>query len=210
MKLFGKKMIFPHFRHLIVLIEVYMIMDNIMEQLNEVKARFSDELFLSNKGLSNEIGIHVFCYEPEDEITVHYFFSNLINDHKQPFRLIECDLYKIFLQICEEKRILKNIPAMEKKKGTEGLLKQLQKAVPPEAFVEKMNYKPHQYGDILLITGVGKVYPFMRAHHLLDNLQHIFSDIPVVMLYPGNYDGQTLSLFGEFHDGNYYRAFNMM
>ena len=196
-------------RLLIVLVEVH-TMSNIIDQLNEIKKHFSDEVFLSNKGLSNEVGIHVFCYDPKDEMTVRSFFADLINAEGQPFRLIECDLYKIFLQICEEKRILKSIPNMEKKKGSEGLLKQLQKAVSPEAFVEKMKYEPHEHGDILLITGVGKVYPFMRSHNILDNIQHIFSDIPVVMLYPGAYDGQTLSLFDEFNDGNYYRAFNMI
>ena len=185
-------------------------MNSVTEQLNKIKSRFSDEMFLRNKGLSNEVGIHVFCYDPKNEMIVRNYFSDMIHDDKQPFRLIECDLYKIFLQICEEKRILKSIPSMEKKKGSEGLLKQLQKAVSPEAFVEKMKYEPHNHGDILLITGVGKVYPFMRAHNILDNIQHIFSDIPVVVLYPGTYNGQWLSLFDEFQDGNYYRAFNMM
>ena len=185
-------------------------MSNIAEQLNEVKNRFSDEVFLRNKGLSNEVGIHVFCYDPKYEMIVRSFFADLMKRDNHTFRLIECDLYKIFLQICEEKRILKTIPAMEKKKGSEGLLKQLQKAVSPEAFVQKMKYEPHQHGDILLITGVGKVYPFMRSHNILDNLQHVFSDIPVVMLYPGKFNGQELSLFDEFNDGNYYRAFNML
>ena len=185
-------------------------MSNIAEQLNEVKNRFSDEVFLRNKGLSNEVGIHVFCYDPKYEMIVRSFFGDLMKRDNHTFRLIECDLYKIFLQICEEKRILKTIPAMEKKKGSEGLLKQLQKAVSPEAFVQKMKYEPHQHGDILLITGVGKVYPFMRSHNILDNLQHVFSDIPVVMLYPGKFNGQELSLFDEFNDGNYYRAFNML
>ena len=41
-------------------------MSNIIDQLNEVKKRFSDDIFLSNKGLSNEVGIHVFCYDPRD------------------------------------------------------------------------------------------------------------------------------------------------
>lgn len=185
-------------------------MSNIIYQLNEIKKRFSDEVFLSNKGLSNEVGIHVFCYEPKDEMLVRSYFADLINAQGQPFRIVECDLYKIFLRICEEKRILKGIPNMEKKKGSECLLKQLQKAVSPEAFVEKMKYEPHEHGDILLITGVGKVYPFMRSHNILDNIQHIFSDIPVVMLFPGAYNGQELSLFAEFEDGNYYRAFNMI
>lgn len=185
-------------------------MSDIRNDLESIKARFSDEVFLSNKGLSNEVGIHVFCYDPHDEMIVRDYMANLMQQKELPFRLIECDLYKIFLQICESKRILKTIPAMEKKKGSEGLLKQLQKIASPEVFVELMQYEPHQHGDILLITGVGKVYPFMRSHNILDNIQHLFSDIPVVMLYPGKFNGQELSLFDEFHDGNYYRAFNML
>ena len=185
-------------------------MSNIRTDLESIKERFSDEVFLSNKGLSNEVGIHVFCYDPHDEMIVRDYMKKLIQQTNLPFRLIECDLYKIFLQICKDKRILKTIPAMEQKKGSEGLLKQLQKIATPEAFVERMQYSPHQHGDILLISGVGKVYPFMRSHNILDNIQHLFSDIPVVMLYLGKFNGQELSLFDEFHDGNYYRAFNML
>lgn len=185
-------------------------MSNIRTDLESIKERFSDEVFLSNKGLSNEVGIHVFCYDPHDELVVRDYISNLRQQKDLSFRLIECDLYKIFLQICEDKRILKTIPSMEQKKGSEALLKQLQKIATPEAFVERMQYSPHQHGDILLISGVGKVYPFMRSHNILDNIQHLFSDIPIVMLYPGKFNGQELSLFDEFHDGNYYRAFNML
>ena len=185
-------------------------MSGIRKNLDAIKERFSDEVFLSNKGLSNEVGIHVLCYDPHDELIVRDFIANLKQQKGLSFRLIECDLYKIFLQICEEKGILKTIPAMEKKKGSEGLLKQLQKIASPEVFVERMKYSPHKHGDILLITGLGKVFPFMRSHNILDNIQHIFSDIPVVMLYPGKFNGQELSLFDEFHDGNYYRAFNML
>ena len=120
------------------------------------------------------------------------------------------DLYKIFIEICEGKRILKSIPSMEERKGKDHLAEQLQKVATPEAFVEKMQYEPHQKGDVLLITGIGKVYPFMRSHKILDNIQHIFADIPVLMLYPGTFDGQDLGLFGKFLDGHYYRAFNLL
>ena len=99
---------------------------------------------------------------------------------------------------------------MEERKGKEFLKEQLQKVAVPEAFVEKMEYEPHQHGDVLLITGVGKVYPFMRSHKILDNIQHVFSDIPVLMLYPGDFNGQDLNLFGKFLDGHYYRAFNLI
>lgn len=185
-------------------------MNNIRKKFDILIKIFSDELFLKNKGLSNEVGIHVFCYNPKNELIVREFISKMKNTENTPFRLIECDLYRIFLKICEEKRILQKIPEMEKKKGTESLLKQLQKIASPELFVKHMQYSPHKYGDILVITGVGKVYPFMRSHNILDNIQHIFEDIPVVMFYPGSFDGQELSLFNEFQDGNYYRAFNMI
>ena len=99
---------------------------------------------------------------------------------------------------------------MEDRKGKEFLMEQLQKVATPEAFVKKMQYEPHVAGDILLISGIGKVYPFMRSHKILDNIQHIFADIPVLMLYPGTFDGQDLGLFGKFLDGHYYRAFNLL
>lgn len=185
-------------------------MSETINNLNKISTRLSEESFLANKGLSNEVGIHVFCYDPSDEMIVRKFFDNLKNSEQSPYRLVERDLYKIFLEICENKRILQSIPNMENRKGKEHLAEQLQKIATPEAFVEKMKYEPHQKGDILLITGIGKVYPFMRSHKILDNIQHVFFDIPVLMLYPGTFDGQDLDLFGRFLDGHYYRAFNLL
>ena len=185
-------------------------MKNTAHSLNEIESKFSDESFLENKGLSNEVGIYIHFYPPKDEIIIRNYFDTLKCRTDVPYNIIECDLYKIFLKICEDKHILKSIPSMEEKKGGKYLLAQLQKVATPEAFIERMNYSPHKKGDILLITGVGKVYPFMRAHNILYNIQHIFSDIPVVMLYPGTYNGQDLRLFDKFFDGNYYRAFNLL
>jgi hypothetical protein len=183
---------------------------SIAQDLDKIVGRISEESFLKNRGLSNEVGIHVFCYSPEDEMIVRSFFDDLKERSDLPFRIIERDLYKIFLEICEDRRILTRIPDMEDKKGKEYLLQQLGKVATPEAFVEKMKYEPQKYGDVLLISGVGKVYPFMRSHKILDNIQHIFANIPVVMLYPGEFNGQDLNLFEKFLDGHYYRAFNLL
>ena len=186
-------------------------MSDILERLDKIRSRISEDAFLTNKGLSNEVGIHVFCYAPEDELIVRAYIEKLKQAPDAVFRIIECDLYKIFLSICEEKRILKSIPRMEETKGQLFLKEKLENVATPEAFVEKMKYEPHQKGkDILLISGVGKVYPFMRSHKILDNIQHVFSDIPILMLYPGTFNGQDLDLFGRFLDGHYYRAFNLL
>ena len=100
---------------------------------------------------------------------------------------------------------------MESAKGSEFLLNQLQRIISARDYADKMNYDDKQPGrDILLITGVGKVYPFMRSHKIFDNIQDIFWNIPVVMLYPGTFTGQDLVLFNKIDDGNYYRAFNLL
>ena len=115
-------------------------MSEVMNSLRQVSDRLSDEAFLTNKGLSNEVGIHVFCYDPKEELTVREFFDTLKERRDVPYRLIECDLYKIFLEICAGKRILNSIPNMEQRKGKEHLLGQLQK-------VDEGSSRRHRSGD---------------------------------------------------------------
>lgn len=185
-------------------------MADIKQELDRIKGRISDANFLANKGLSNEVGIHVFKYAPEHELIVRDYIEWLVNTPSDDYRVIEQDMYKICLEILEEKRVLGTAPGLEEKKGKDYLLAQLQKIATPEAFLAKMKYAPHERGDVLFLTGVGKVYPFMRSHKMLDSMQQVFSDIPIVMFYPGEFNGQSLNLFDKFHDGNYYRAFNLL
>lgn len=185
-------------------------MANIKEELDKIKWRISDPNFLANKGLSNEVGIHVFKYSPQHELIVRDYIDRLVNNPSDEYRIIERDLYEIFLEILDEKRVLKSVSSLEEKKGKDYLLAQLQKIATPEAFLNKMKYEPHQPGDVLFLTGIGKVYPFMRSHKMLDTMQQEFSDVPIVMFYPGDFNGQSLNLFEKFHDGNYYRAFNLL
>lgn len=185
-------------------------MTDIKQKLDRIKARISDTNFLANKGLSNEVGIHVFKYAPQHELIVRDYIERLVNSSSDEFRIIERDMYKILLEILAEKRVLGTVPGLEEKKGKDYLLAQLQKIATQEEFLEKMKYEPHKYGDVLFLTGIGKVYPFMRSHKMLDTMQQAFSDIPIVMFYPGEFNGQSLNLFDKFHDGNYYRAFNLL
>jgi len=185
-------------------------MTEIKQELDKIKTRISDSNFLENKGLSNEVGIHVFNYSPQHELIVSDYIERLINTPSDIYRIIEVDLFKIFIGILEEKRVLQSVPSLEDKKGKEFLLSQLQKIATQEAFIKKMMYEPHQKGDVLFLTGVGKVYPFMRSHKILDSMQQVFYDVPIVMFYPGEFTGQSLNLFEKFHDGNYYRAFNLL
>jgi hypothetical protein len=185
-------------------------MTDIKQELDRIKGRISDANFLANKGLSNEVGIHVFKYAPQYELIIRDYIERLVSTTSDDYRVIELDIYKIFLEILEEKRVLGAVPGIEEKKGKDYLLAQLQKIATPDAFLAKMKYEPHRRGDVLFLTGIGKVYPFMRAHKMLDSMQQAFSDIPIVMFYPGDFNGQSLILFDKFLDGNYYRAFNLL
>lgn len=145
-----------HFRHLITL-DRRADTTMIKQELDRIKERISNKDFLENKGLSNEVGIHVFCYKAEDELIVQDYIRKLKSEVNTPYRIIECDLYEVFLSLLEDKRILKSVAGLEEKRGKKYLLDQLQKIATPEALLAKMDYSPHIKGqDVLFMTGIGK------------------------------------------------------
>lgn len=188
-------------------------MEDIAARLDRFRAHCSDEGFLANRGLSNEVGIYIFAYRPCEEMAVRRFMESLSGAAPRAGaagRFLVFDLYEILLDICRERRVLERIADMEAQRGSAFVRERIARIAPPEAYVERMQRQPHGPGDVVLIGGVGRVYPYMRAHTLLNNLQHAFADIPTVLFYPGEYSGQSLTLFGRFMDDNYYRAFNLI
>ncbi len=185
-------------------------MRGINERLDNLKLEIQKDEFLEGKGLSNEVNIRIFCYEPQDEMIVRHFTEQLVVDQSLDCHPVERNLYKVFLSICDEKRITDKASDMEEKKGKEFLLKNLQKFANNKSFVDMMQYNPHEKGDVLLITGVGEVFPFMRIHSLLEALQPEFADIPILVMYPGKYDGRFVRLFDKLEPNPYYRAFNII
>ena len=63
---------------------------------------------------------------------------------------------------------------------------------------------------VVFLTGIGKCYPILRSHKVLNNLHQAFVRVPVVMFFPGTYNEQELILFNELKDDNYYRAFRLV
>ena len=185
------------------------------ERVAALRAKLRDEDFLANRGLGNEVGFHVLEYPPERELDMRAAVRELACDAeagKLPCHVVVRDLWAVLLQICEQRRILDKIDALEQRRGSDALLKRLQRIATPEAFVAAMDWQPHKPGrDVLLICGVGRANPFVRAHQILENAQHVFEDVPVVLLYPGTYDGRELALFGRRdRTANYYRAFSLI
>lgn len=166
--------------------------------------------FLESKGLSNEVNIRIFCYDPSDEMVIRHFMEQVKTDQSMNCNVIEYNLYEVFLSICEDKRIANAIPSMEEKKGTEFIRDQMSRMANNTAFVNKMKYESHEIGDVIVITGVGDVFPFTRVHDLLNAIQPEFPDVPILVFYPGNYDGRDVQLFNRLKKNSYYRAFNVI
>ena len=180
-----------------------------------LRDRLTNPGFLANKGLGNEVGFYLLCYDPALELEARDYCSRLVHESSVgmlPCRIIERNLYDVFLGICEEKRILDKIPQQEERRGIEALRRLLQRSASVQAFAKAMAYDDHQPGDVVFMTGVGEIYPVMRLHGLFETLQQsgTFHDVPVVAFYPGHYTGQSLSLFSKLDDGNYYRAFDLI
>ena len=61
----------------------------------------------------------------------------------------------------------------------------------------------------LFINGVGSVYPFVRSHGILNNIDELTGDCNLILFFPGDYDNLQLKLFGTISDENYYRGHNL-
>lgn len=184
-------------------------MSNITERLDNLKKVIQEDDFLQGRGLSNEVNIRMFCYSPKKEMAVRYFTEHLNND-ELTCNVQIVDLYEMFLGICKEEDILDDISDMEKEDGKKYLEEQLNNIIDSKVMAEYIVDHFDERNDLLMITGVGKVFPFMRVHALLNALQEDFNKKPIVVLYPGAFDGHYVKLFNQLKPNEYYRAFNMI
>ena len=123
-------------------------MSELKERLDNLRALMQEPEFLEGKGLSNEVNIRIFCYDPSDEMMVRHFIEQIMTDQSMNCHLIEHNLYEVFLSICEDKRIAKTIPAMEEKKGKE-LVDSMKKEVEKvKAIGDKIADKKNVYFEI--------------------------------------------------------------
>lgn len=188
--------------------------------LNERLGDLEDRLFsvsdLTRHGTANELRFYIFDYNPKDELIIRREVEKL---KKRNPDIVEFDLYEMMLEIIEEEGYLEDIQRMEPDYDKELLLREVFQPLlsveeDENAVLDKFkNGVPDDGKHIVMITGVGKAFPIIRSHTILNNLQSIFRSNPVVMMYPGRYEiknTMTLRLFERLDDDNYYRAFPLV
>ena len=171
---------------------------------------------LTRYGTANDMKFYIFDYAPKDELLVRREVKKLKSRNPE---IIEFDLYEMMLDIIEEEGYLENIQQMESEYEKDLLLREVFQPLlsveeDQNSFLDKFkNTVPDDGKSIVLITGVGKSFPIIRSHTILNNLQSIFRRTPVVMMYPRRYETKkaiTLRLFERLNDDNYYRAFPLV
>lgn len=171
---------------------------------------------LTRYGTANDLRFYIFDYAPADELMVRKETKKL--KERNP-AIVEFDLYEMMLQIIEDEGYMEDVLRMEKDYDKDLLLREVFQPLlsveeAENAFLDKFKDDVTDDGNsIVLITGVGKAFPVVRSHTILNNLQSIFRRNPVVMMYPGRYEikeKMTMRLFERLDDDNYYRAFPLV
>jgi len=184
------------------------------ERLNQILTRVTSDSFLSGTGLGNEIAFYIFAYPPEDELDVRChitFLMKQIPHHRPELRVKHIDLFDFAIGHLRNRNLLDKTMRMQGEKDPKHVIVQLEKVLDPEKmkniFADAASPDGH---DLVFVSGVGSVFPMMRAHKLLNNIHSVMGSTPLVLFYPGRYDGRHLALFGKLKSDNYYRAFKLV
>lgn len=189
----------------------------LQERFQHLLSVISGDRFLRKQGLGNEVPFFICPYRPEESVEMERIRQQLTKSLNQAgVRVLEINLYDLSIDLLQKRGVWEQILEVEPSVSKEQLKELLQGVLDPEkhvvpAIAEKM---AHTQFAVMFIAGVGEVFPYIRSHNVLNNLQSTAKEQPTVMFFPGAYThsletGASLDLFGRLQDDKYYRAFNI-
>jgi hypothetical protein len=191
---------------------------SLTSRLNEILPKITNEKFLSSEGIGNEIACYLFDYPPSAELEVRSHIEWMMGrfqTHHKNLRVLHLNLLDVVVEYLKHRGLFDKALEMQGKKSDKDLLRALKGPLSAEKirdFIATQHNLPEY--DLVLMSGVGSVWPMLRAHNLLNCLHTAMDHTPLVMFYPGSFDGTTLRLFdritssgGKPGGKKYYRAF---
>lgn len=181
-------------------------------------AVLSGERFLKMEGLSNEVPFFIYPYEPEHALDVAKAKKRIKNRlARRGIEVREINLYELSVEILKKRgdwdEVLEVEPELDKAEFTE----MLQSMFNPQHHLAPAIRARLSDGefDIVFLTGIGEVFPYIRSHNVLNNLHSVVVGRPMLIFFPGHYEqsdtlGSSLVLFGRLKDDQYYRAKNIL
>lgn len=173
--------------------------------------------FLTRQGLGNEVPFFICPYPPGQAVEMEEARRQLLRHvANRNVRALDINLFDITIEMLEERGILDEILEIEAETEKDELRDLLQGVLDPRQHLvpriaARMEAQPH---DVVFLSGVGEVYPFVRASLVLENLQSTVKETPLLMFFPGEYVAHlgrmlALHLFGKVPPERYYRAFDV-
>lgn len=177
----------------------------------------ASERFLKKQGLGNEVPFFICPYPADEAVAMEAMRASLAKQlGNRGVRVVEINLYDLSVALLRDRGIWDDVLAAERGINKDELKELLQGVLDPEthlvpAIAARLS---SQEFDVLFLSGVGEIYPYIRSHNVLNNLQSTAKEKPTVMFFPGKYThslatGASLDLFGILHDDKYYRAFDI-
>ncbi|PMC61706.1 DUF1788 domain-containing protein [Corynebacterium xerosis] len=192
--------------------------DELSRQENHLVAVLSGERFLKMEGLSNEVPFFIYPYEPEHALDVAKAkkrVKNLLSGKGIGVR--EINLYDLSVDVLKERGDWEEVLEVEPELDKAEFAEILQSMLNPQQHLAPAIRERLADGefDIVFLTGIGEVFPYIRSHNVLNNLQSVVVGRPMLMFFPGRYEqsdtlGSSLVLFGRLKDDQYYRAKNIL
>jgi hypothetical protein len=192
---------------------------NLIQTEQHLLSVLSSKRFLQMEGLSNEVPFFIYPYDPEDALDVAQVKKRIKNklatEHGVTVR--EVDLYDLSVEVLKERGVWDRVLELEPEQDKEDFRELLQGMLDPQLHIAPAIRSRIEDGgfDILFLTGIGEVFPYIRSHNVLNNLQSVVTGKPMLMFFPGRYEqsdtlGSSLVLFGRLKDDQYYRAKNIL
>lgn len=192
----------------------------------------SSERFLQMRGLNNDLPFYICEFRASEAVEMQRLQRQLVNTlgnlslpclSGHGVKVLEINLYDLSIELLQARegsskgsRLWDEILTIEPNVDKDSLLELLQNVLGIEEYLipsigERLRETDF---DVLFLSGIGEVFPYIRSHNVLNNLQSTAKDKPTVLFFPGEYrhsleNGASLELFGLLHDDKYYRAFNI-
>lgn len=190
---------------------------SLQDRFQHLARVIASERFLKLQGLGNEAPFFICPYPPDEAVAMEQAVRQLANRLNQNgVRVLVINLYDLCIELLQERGIWELVIETEPTVAKAELKELLQGVLDPEdhlvpAIAARMRVAAF---DVMFLHGVGEIYPYIRSHNILNNLQSTAKNQPTVLFFPGRYTqsaekGASLDLFGLLHDDKYYRAFNI-
>jgi len=189
----------------------------IPERFQHLRQVISGQRFLQKQGLGNEVPFFICPFDPKEAVEMERMRQQLVRSlQNDGVGVLDINLYDLSVDLLKERSIWEQVLALEPTVDKAQIKELFQSVLDPEthlvpAIAQRIAENDF---DVLFLSGVGEIFPYIRSHNVLNNLQSTAKEQPTVMFFPGGYthsleSGASLDLFGRLRDDKYYRAFNI-